>query len=331
MSANEDESQDPAESAETLFLGVDGGGTSTVALLGLADGRVIGRGEAGPSNAKAVGTAAARTALEEAIAGAFAEAGRWPRAVAVACLGVAGFDRPEDKALLGEWSVAGNWADRLVLVNDGDLVVAAGTPEGWGVGLIAGTGSIAVARAADGRKARAGGWGAVFGDEGSAYALAVAALRLVARRIDGRDAPPAGDGSDALTEALCKALKIDGPGKIVSAVYAPGMDRTRIAGLTPAVMEAAAHDPTLVELLVRPAARDLGETAAAAARALGWHGGPLPLGLAGGFLVSAPLLADALLEDLRARGYEPVPTRVHEPAQGGLNLARRAFAGEAVG
>jgi N-acetylglucosamine kinase-like BadF-type ATPase len=238
---------------DVLYLGVDGGGTSTVALLGLADGTVAGRGQAGPSNAKAVGTAAARTALEEAIAGAFAAAGLWPRAVAVACLGVAGFDRPEDKALLGEWSVSGNWADRLVLVNDGDLVVAAGTPEGWGVGVIAGTGSIAVSRAPDGRKSRAGGWGVTFGDEGSAYAVAVAALRLIARRIDGRD--PAPGGPDAQTEAICKALKIDGPGKIVSAVYAPGMDRTRIAGLVPAVMEAAAKDPSLVDLLIAPAAR----------------------------------------------------------------------------
>ncbi|OJW12380.1 MAG: N-acetylglucosamine kinase [Planctomycetales bacterium 71-10] len=314
---------------DVLFLGVDGGGTSTVALLGLADGTVAGRGQAGPSNAKAVGTAAARTALEEAIAGAFAAAGLWPRAVAVACLGVAGFDRPEDKALLGEWSVAGNWADRLVLVNDGDLVVAAGTPEGWGVGVISGTGSIAVSRASDGRKSRAGGWGVTFGDEGSAYAVAVAALRLIARRIDGRDPAPA--GPDALTESICKALKIDGPGKIVSAVYAPGVDRTRIAGLVPAVMEAAAKDPTLIDLLIRPAARDLGETAAAAARSLGWHSGPLPIGLAGGFLVATPSLADALMADLGARGYEPTPTLVHEPAEGGLNLARRAHAGEAIG
>ncbi|AMV35823.1 N-acetylglucosamine kinase [Planctomyces sp. SH-PL62] len=328
MSTNDDQAAESTDAAETLFLGVDGGGTSTVALLGLGDGRVLGQGAAGPSNAKAVGTAAARTALEEAIAGAFAEAGLWPRAVAVACLGVAGFDRPEDKALLGEWAVAGNWADRLVLVNDGDLVVAAGTPEGWGVGLIAGTGSIAVARAADGRKARAGGWGAVFGDEGSAYALAVAALRLVARRIDGRD--PAPTGPDALTDALCRALKIDGPGQIVSAVYAPGMDRTKVAALTPAVIDAALRDASLVDILIKPAARELGETAAAAARSLGWTAGPLPLGLAGGFLVSAPLLADALLEDLRGRGYEPIPTRVDEPAVGGLNLARRAFAGEVI-
>ncbi|WP_337175737.1 BadF/BadG/BcrA/BcrD ATPase family protein [Paludisphaera sp.] len=317
------------ETNDVLFLGVDGGGTSTEALLGLADGTVVGRGEAGPSNAKAVGTAAARTALEEAIAGAFAAAGLWPRAVAVACLGVAGFDRPEDKALLGEWSVAGNWADRLVLVNDGDLVVAAGTPEGWGVGLIAGTGSIAVSRAPDGRKSRAGGWGATFGDEGSAYAVAVAALRLIARRIDGRD--PAPEGPDPLTESICKALQIDGPGKIVSAVYAPGMDRTRIAGLVPAVMEAAEKDPTLIDRLIKPAARDLAEAAAAAARSLGWHSGPLPIGLAGGFLVSAGPLVDALLDDLRSRGYEPSHSFVEEPAEGGLRLARRAHAGEAVG
>jgi len=314
---------------DPLFLGVDGGGTSTVALLGGPDGSILGRGDAGPSNAKAVGTTAARTALEEAIAGAFAAAGLWPRSVTVACLGVAGFDRPEDKALLGEWSVSGNWADRLVLVNDGDLVVAAGTPDGWGVGVIAGTGSIAVSRAPDGRKSRAGGWGATFGDEGSAFAVACAALRRVARRIDGRD--PNDDGPDPLTECICHALGIDGPGKIVSAVYAPGMDRTRIAALAPAVIEAAAKDPSLLDELIRPAGRDLGETAAAAARSVGWESGPLPIGLAGGFLVSTPALAESLLEDLRARGYDPSPTLVPEPALGGLNLARRAQKGESVG
>ena len=109
------------------------------------------------------------------------------------------------------------------------------------------------------------------------------------------------------------------------------MDRTRIAALAPAVLEAAEKDPTLLDLLIRPAARELGEIAAAAARALGWESGPLPIGLAGGFLTGCSALAEALLQDLRARGYEPSAIPVAEPAQGGLNLARRAFEGEAVG
>src|SRR5690349_883534 len=95
---------------EPLLLGIDGGGTSTVTLLGSLESQVLGRGLAGPSNAKAVGEADARAALERSIATAFDAAGLAPRKAAVACLGLAGFDRPEDKRLLSEWAAAGQWA-----------------------------------------------------------------------------------------------------------------------------------------------------------------------------------------------------------------------------
>ena len=104
-------------------------------------------GAAGPSNAKSVGLEAARRALDGAIGAAFVDAGIEPVPVEVACLGLAGFDRPDDRKILVGWADEARLASRLVLVNDGDLVVAAGTPEGWGVGVIAGTGSIAVGRA----------------------------------------------------------------------------------------------------------------------------------------------------------------------------------------
>src|SRR5512142_2060389 len=153
------------------LLGIDGGGTSTVAWLADADGNVCGRGHAGPSDLQAVGAGAAREALERAITSAFADAGRAAAPVESACLGLAGFDRPDDQELLRAWSERAAWARRLVAVNEGLLVIAAGTPEGWGLGIIAGTGSIAVGRAPDGRTARAGGWGPLFGDEGRAYAV----------------------------------------------------------------------------------------------------------------------------------------------------------------
>ena len=162
-------------SGKGLVLGVDGGGTSTVAWLAATGGTVLGRGKAGPSNAKAVGNDAARSALSLAIEAAFAEAGRPPCPVDVACMGLAGFGRPEDRKTLAQWNEGSGWARRLLTVTDGDLVVAAGTPEGWGVGVIAGTGSIAVGRAEDGTKARAGGWGHLIGDEGSAYAVVLGA------------------------------------------------------------------------------------------------------------------------------------------------------------
>ena len=137
------------------LLGIDGGGTSTIAWLADSKGRVLGRGHAGPSNLKTVGPDAAREAIERSIAAAFSDGGFVDRPVESACLGLAGFDRPEDQALLHDWAEGPRWAKCLTGVNDGALVIAAGTPEGWGVGAIAGTGSIAVGRDREGRTARA--------------------------------------------------------------------------------------------------------------------------------------------------------------------------------
>ena len=203
------------------LLGIDGGGTTTEAWLAEPGCHVLGRGTAGPSNAKAVGPEAARQALDTAIRGAFHAAGLTSSPVDVICLGLAGFDRPDDRKILAGWADEAGWARRIVMVNDGDLVIAAGTPEGWGVGVIAGTGSIAVGRAKDGRTARAGGWGHLIGDEGSAYGIVLDALRLVARRADGRAPRP--PGRDPLTERVCTALGVAEASQIVTTIYSAGV------------------------------------------------------------------------------------------------------------
>ncbi|MGO9922733.1 MAG: N-acetylglucosamine kinase [Isosphaeraceae bacterium] len=311
------------------LLGADGGGTATEVWLAEPGWRVLGRGVAGPSNAKAVGLKAARKALESAIRAAFQDAGIAPAPVAVACLGLAGFDRPDDRKILTRWVNEARWADRHVLVNDGDLVVAAGTPEGWGVGLIAGTGSIAVGRAPDGRTARAGGWGHLVGDEGSAYSVVLDALRLVARRADGRDPRP--PGRDPLTERLCAALGVVQPSQIVTALYAPGFDRAKIASLAPEVLAACAEVPELGRRLLVPAGAALAETVAAVARALDWPSGVLPLAAAGGFLLSATIVFQETIDGLTRQGYQVAVKPVPVPVRGALILAERALGGDSVG
>jgi N-acetylglucosamine kinase-like BadF-type ATPase len=307
-----------------LLLGVDGGGTSTDAWLGAPGRIVLGRGRSGPSNAKAVGLDRAREALAHAIASAFEDAVLVPTPAAQACFGLAGFDRPDDRILLERWVSEHRWATRAMYVNDGDLVVAAGTPEGWGVGVIAGTGSIAVGRAPDGRTTRVGGWGHLIGDEGSAYAVALDALRLVARRADGRATAP---DPDPLTTQLCAALGIASPRFIPSALYAPGVDRTRIASLAPVVLAAASVESGLVAELLGPAGAALGEQALTVARRLDFPVAPsvLPLALAGGFLLSAAPVSEALANALTRAGYSVAPCLVPAPVLGALLLAERAL------
>ena len=143
------------------IISVDGGGTSTEVVLADLQGTPIGEGHSGPSNAKAVGVAAAMKSLDDGIKAAFENAGLVPEPVAVASLGLAGFDRDEDREILAKWADGGSVVQigKLILTNDGQLVLAAGTSEGWGVGIIGGTGSIAVGKSPSGEFARAGGWG----------------------------------------------------------------------------------------------------------------------------------------------------------------------------
>ena len=306
---------------DPLFLGVDGGGTSTTAWLADRHGEILGRGVGGPSNVKAVGESAALAALDGSIRLAFASAGLEVGRVAVACLGLAGFDRPEDKTLLQTWAVGSSRWGRLILVNDGDLVIAAGTPEGWGAGLIAGTGSIAVGRDRDGRTSRAGGWGPLIGDEGSGYAVTLAALRLVARRADGRD-PSA---NPALTRAVCSALGIESTAGLIAAVYRGGVDRARLAALAPVVVASAEDDPSIFTEILRPAGMELALMVDAVARSLNLRRGILPLALAGGFLLRCPYVANVMVDRLSALGYDVSARPVADPVEGALALARRGF------
>ena len=312
---------------EPMLLGIDGGGTTTTAWLADAAGAVLGRGRAGPSNAKSVGPQLAHRALDHAISQAFLDAGQDRRAVEVACLGLAGFDRPADRQLLQTWSEELNWARRLVLVNDGDLLLAAGTPEGWGLGVVSGTGSIAVGRAADGRSARAGGWGYLFGDEGSAYAVAVAALRQGARESDGRVA--SWSSGDVLGPMACEALGVGRPSELISAIYRPEVDRAKVASLAPIVVAAAESGSMAAARILQDAADELSLCVLAVARNLQFMDstrGRAPLVLAGGFLLSTPALSAAIQARLHLAGLVPMTvTPVPDPVFGALTLARRAL------
>jgi N-acetylglucosamine kinase-like BadF-type ATPase len=306
-----------------LVLGLDGGGTSTIVRLADSAGATLGEGRAGPSNQKAVGPDLARQAITDAIGSAFDSAGLARRAVDVACLGLAGFDRPEDRALLQSWASEGSWAERVVTANDAELVLAAGTPEGWGIALIAGTGSIAFGKAPDGQTARAGGWGPLLGDEGSAYAVAIAGLRLVARRADGRDGTA--PDPDRLTAAALAATGAAEPADLIRILYKEGWDRPRIASLAPALIDGIdpEADPMAAKTLVLDPAAQLADAVDAVRDRLWLNDRPVTLALAGSFLLLCRPLRLAV-----GRNFEDSTVTlvdVPAPVAGAVILARRAL------
>jgi N-acetylglucosamine kinase-like BadF-type ATPase len=209
------------------------------------------------------------------------------------------------------------------VANDGDLVIAAGTPEGWGIGIIAGTGSIAVGRTKDGRTARSGGWGHLIGDEGSAYRIVLDALRLVARRTDGRDPRPG--GHDPFAERICASLGVANASEIVTTIYSPEFTRARLASLAPEVLAAYTELPETGASLLRSAGAALAEMVAATARSLDWTSGLLPLAMAGSFLLATKPVQQAMIDQLTRDGYQMDIGAVTDPVRGALVLAEQVL------
>lgn len=306
-----------------LVLGIDGGGTGTVAVLARINDKsgtgwsAVGRGESGPSNIHAAGHQSALAALDQAIDRAFLGA-KLPRGtVAAACLGLAGAGRTNEREVILGWAQRIGVAEKVEVTNDASLLLAAGTPDGWGLGVIAGTGSIAYARGRDGSIARAGGWGYILGDQGSGYAIAAAALQAVARAADGR-----GPGT-TLTGRFSEHFDLSGDMQgLIAKVYDGKLDRPALAALAPLVMQAADDGDAIAQDIVDQAARDLAVTAAAAARRLFECHQAVPVALAGGVFVEQAGYRQRFLQALAQRGVKIDAVKVvEEPAEGAVRLA----------
>ncbi|MDY3559641.1 hypothetical protein R5W23_000651 [Gemmata sp. JC673] len=305
--------------AQPLVIGIDGGATKTIAVLADArTGAELGRGEGGPSNIQAVGVTSALHELNAAVVGAFKAAGVSRRPVAAATLGLAGVDRAEGADVILGWADLVQLAHKVSVANDATLLFAAGTPDGWGLAVIAGTGSIAFALDAQGRDARAGGWGYLLGDEGSAFRTGLLGLRAACRAADGIGEPT------ALLPVLLKELGSSDPREFIPAVYRGKWDKAAIAALAPLVLAAAASGDATARGIFEQETRELAQTAAGAVRAGGLPTEGVPVALTGGLVVQNAAYRERFLSELRACGVTPGPVGVVDaPVTGAVVLARK--------
>jgi N-acetylglucosamine kinase-like BadF-type ATPase len=156
-----------------LLAGIDAGQSSTTAVVIDERGYVRGRGRSGPADHvdEPAGSERCAAACEAALAGALAAAGLAPgtRFEAVR-IGLSGFDAAFDGR---EPAFA---ARTVRLGHDAPIALAGAVQTRPAVVAIAGTGSVAYGEDGAGGSVRVGGWGYLFGDEGSAFAIARDAL-----------------------------------------------------------------------------------------------------------------------------------------------------------
>lgn len=293
-----------------LFLGVDGGQSSTTALVADETGHVVGVGRAGPCNH--AGAAEGRERFIQAIGGSVREAAGGGATFECACFGFSG--GASDKEALAREIVRAN---RYVITHDALIALAGATGGEPGIVVIAGTGSMAFGRNREGRTARAGGWGYAFGDEGSAFDLVRQALRAVVRFEEGWGP------STNLRAALLESEGARDGHDLLHRFYTDEYPRARVASLAPLVDEAARAGDTQAREILGGAAHSLGTIAAAVRGQLFRPDQSVTVSYTGGVFRSAVLLERfRMLVELTEGNRVAAPK--YGPAAGALIEAYRA-------
>jgi N-acetylglucosamine kinase-like BadF-type ATPase len=247
-----------------MFLGVDGGGTKTAFALVDSQGRVLARHEAGGAYYLEVGMDGAAAMLAQGCAALFAASGVTAADIDFAFFGLPAYG--EDRAVqskLDALPLAVLGHARYLCGNDMVCSWAGSLACADGISVIAGTGSMAYGEFG-GQRARAGGWGELFSDEGSAHWIARAGLSLFSRMSDGR--APRGPLYQLVRERLALQEDLD----LCQVVYGDlNGERSKVAALSRLVAEAAGKGDLQAEAIVQAAAVELVALVDAVRRGLG--------------------------------------------------------------
>jgi N-acetylglucosamine kinase-like BadF-type ATPase len=298
-----------------FVLGFDGGGTKTACVLADETQNVRARSRSGPSNPLRVGFDAALAALREAAHRVTTEARVEPGAIAAICAGLAGTGRPEAAEQMRAALAAAFPSAAVKVCTDLELALAA-AGEGPAIVLVAGTGSAAIGRDAQGQVVRAGGYGPLLGDEGSACDIG---HRAVAAALRVRDRS---GGDSALGLQILRQLGCASWTAVQERVHAAADEV--FPRVFPVVAAAADAGDELARELLGDAARELAMLADTLVVRLGLRDAIFLLAKTGGVLGRSAILDVQL--DARLREIAPLarigPLPV-DPAEAAARLALR--------
>jgi N-acetylglucosamine kinase-like BadF-type ATPase len=274
------------------YLGVDVGGTKTHALIADESGQACGFGEAGQGNHEGVGYDGLAAALQIAVDGALARAGISPDRIAGAGFGVGGYDWPSEREPTLRAIRTLGLSAPLEAVNDAIIGLLAGAEEGWGVGVVAGTGCNAWGWDRARRAGRMTGMGWQMGEAAGAGELVEEAIRGIARDWSLRGLPT------RLTQAF---VALTGAANAEDLLEGITLDRYVVdASAAPLVFRVAAEGDGVARQVIEWAGSELGGLAVGVIRQLGFEALSFDVVLVGSLYDGGPLLTESMRRTIQA-------------------------------
>jgi N-acetylglucosamine kinase-like BadF-type ATPase len=306
---------DPSRPAARFVMGIDGGGTKTLAAVLDLQGGKLHLGHGGPSNQDSAGARAATQALLDAADEAIGRAGTTRDGLHAAVLAVAGTDTSAVEA-----HVRANCPAGWIVVNDVVGAWATATGAQPGVGVISGTGSNVFGVGPDARAWRAGGWGHVLGDEGSGYWLGLQSIRAA---LCDRD----GSGPEtALSAAAVEFFAVPDLETLAPLVYSKPLTKSEIAAFAIETARIAGQGDPLARALYEQGARELALRIEAVIRHTGLAGA-FPVGLIGSAFKAGDIFVGPLTRAIHDLAPQAQVSMVEMAPVGGCLLLAAHAAG----
>lgn len=257
------------------FLGIDGGGTKTAAVLLNTDTGQTQSLSLPGGNVCVLGQSGCKSLLAQIIAKLLP--GIPPADIAHATFGFAGTGRPSERGWV-ETAAAELGFRQYTVITDAQLLhysFFAGTP---GILIAAGTGSVCLLTTPDGQYRQLGGWGYLLGDTGSGFHIGKFAIAHALHTMD------AGREPTRLTKALLKFYHAQSPRELITLTYAaPGSQRFVASCARQVIKLAVADDPDAL-YVIQSAAEALVELARTAIHHMQTPSDKIQIALAGGIL-----------------------------------------------
>ena len=229
------------------FLGLDGGGTKTEAVLTDLSGNQLRRAEGGPGNVSTLGQEGVKELISNLIENLLK--GEPLSHIQNATLCFAGIGRVQEKYLMSDL-IASLGLTEFNLKTDAEILHFAAFDEEDGIVLEAGTGAVCVIKSG-GKLKQFGGWGYLLGDDGGGYSIGRYALRKVLAEIESDQ--PLSDFS----AQIMNHFKVKMPEEIITKVYGAESSQMLIASCAKLVSSLALSRIQEANVIITEAAKSL--------------------------------------------------------------------------
>lgn len=295
-------------------MGIDGGGSNLRVVITDKNLHSLVEAYRGSVNPSLVGRTTSAQLIQDAVSEALSACGS--DEIASVGIGVAG----ASKSVSEQWlrDVLHPILPNTVVVpaSDNEIALVGANGKREGILLLAGTGSVGYGVNPSGEELQVGGWGYIFGDEGSGYWLGMQTLKLVAEAIDTNQF------NSLLVQKFLDAYGIRQFGAMINWLYHndKGVPVARVAKLAPLVLEAANRGDEHAINIIEIGSDALVKLAQILKTRLDM---PYPdYAFAGGLLTSENVLSQGLVEKL---GLDDYPQALYPPMIGAALLAKIRF------